>query len=99
MTAVKNQDYVSTDGKRKIRYAVVGLGWIAQEDILPAFAQASEPSELSAFVSEDPTKIEALSKQYGVQRTYSYDEYDKCLTSGEIDAVYMQKSSTSATVC
>ncbi len=26
-----------TNGKRKIRYAVVGLGWIAQETVLPAF--------------------------------------------------------------
>jgi glucose-fructose oxidoreductase len=48
----------------------VGLGWIAQEDVLPAFAHA-ENSELVAFVSGDPTKIETLSKQYGVQHNYS----------------------------
>lgn len=77
----------STD-KHKVRYAVVGLGWIAQEDVLPAFAHA-ENSELVAFVSGDPTKIEALSKQYGVQHNYSYDQYDDCLNSGAIDAVYI----------
>lgn len=84
MAATANSD--ST--KRKIRYAVVGLGWIAQEDVLPAFAHA-ENSELVAFVSGDPTKIEDLSKQYGVQHSYSYDQYEDCLNSGEIDAVYI----------
>jgi glucose-fructose oxidoreductase len=72
----------------KVRYAVVGLGWIAQEDVLPAFAHA-ENSELVALVSGDPTKIETLSKQYGVQHIYSYDQYHDCLNSGAIDAVYI----------
>jgi len=40
--------------KRKIRYAVVGLGYIAQIAILPAFAHAKENSELVALVSSDP---------------------------------------------
>ncbi|MUG91152.1 gfo/Idh/MocA family oxidoreductase [Scytonema sp. UIC 10036] len=71
----------------KVRYAVVGLGWIAQETVLPAFAQA-ENSQLVALFSEDPFKREELGKQYGV-KTYSYEEYDNCLRSGEIDAVYI----------
>lgn len=85
-TSKQNQ---SGNSKRKIRYAVVGLGWITQESVLPAFAHANDNSELIAFVSGNSTKIETLSKQYGVQRSYSYEEYDKCLTSGEIDAVYI----------
>ncbi|MGH2413782.1 MAG: Gfo/Idh/MocA family oxidoreductase, partial [Microcystaceae cyanobacterium] len=78
----------SPDDKRKIRYAVVGLGWFAQAAALPAFAHA-ENSELVALVSDDPQKREELSKKYGVQDTYSYEEYEDCLTSGEIDAVYI----------
>jgi len=87
MTHTKNQESVSAKGK--IRYAVVGLGWIAQEDVLPAFATKCENSELSAFISEDPVKIEALSQKYGVRHSYSYNEFEKCLNSGEIDAVYI----------
>lgn len=87
MTHTKNQESVSQE--RKIRYAVVGLGWIAQEDVLPALATNCENSELSAFVSEDPTKIEVLSQKYGVQHSYSYNEFEKCLNSGAIDAVYI----------
>jgi predicted dehydrogenase len=89
MTHTNNQKNASTEGKRKVRYAVVGLGWIVQETVLPAFASNLENSELVAFVSGDPTKLEVLSKQYGVKHNYSYEEYDRCLNSGEIDAVFI----------
>lgn len=80
MTTANNQN-------KKIRYAVLGIGWIAQEDVLPAFAN-TENSQLVALFSEDPAKREELSKQYGV-KTYSDKEYDDYLKSGEIDAVYI----------
>lgn len=85
MTTTNQQN----QSKTKIRYAVVGLGWIAQETVLPAFAHANDNSELVALVSGSSTKIETLSKKYGVKHNYSYEEYDKCLNSGEIDAVYI----------
>ena len=43
----------------KIRYAVVGLGGIAQMAVLPAFKHA-ENSELAAIVSEDLVKQDAF---------------------------------------
>lgn len=73
----------------KVRYAVVGLGHIAQVAVLPAFAHASRNSELAAFVSDDPKKLRELGKRYGVDRLYSYEQYGECLESGEIDAVYI----------
>lgn len=76
-------------GGRKIRYAVVGQGYIAQGAVLPAFAHAKENSELVALVSGDPRKLSELSKKYHVRHTYSYEEYDRCLESGEVDAVYI----------
>lgn len=78
----------SVTGKQKIRYAVVGLGWFAQEAAMPAFAQ-TENSELVALVSDDSEKLEELGQKYGVQYTYSYEQYEDCLTSGEVDAVYI----------
>lgn len=74
---------------KKIRYAVVGLGYISQAAVLPAFAHAAENSELVALVSGDPRKLLALSRKYKVPRTYSYEHYSECLNSGEIDAVYI----------
>ncbi len=78
----------ATDNPKKIRYAIVGLGWFAQTATLPSFVHA-ENSEVVAFVSDDPTKKEELAKHYNVKRTYSYAEYEDCLKSGEIDAVYI----------
>jgi predicted dehydrogenase len=74
---------------RKIRYAVVGLGHISQVAVLPAFAHAQENSELRALISSDPTKLTELSKSYHVPLTYSYEQYQACLHSGEVDAVYI----------
>ena len=73
---------------RKIRYAVLGLGDIAQEAILPAFAHAKS-SELVALLSSDPEKLEALSRTYKVARTYPYEKLEDCLLQGDIDAVYI----------
>ena len=71
---------------RKIRYAVVGLGHIAQVAVLPAFAHAKRNSTLSALVSGDAQKQKALSRKYRVP-AYSYDQYEECLQ--QVDAVYI----------
>jgi glucose-fructose oxidoreductase len=69
-----------------VRYAVVGLGHIAQVAVLPAFAHARRNSRLTALVSDDEQKRRALGRKYGVE-TYSYDEYETCLEA--VDAVYI----------
>src|SRR5712672_4746071 len=84
-----NQNETKTKKKDKVRYAVVGLGYIAQIAVLPAFAHATENSEITALVSSDPKKLKELSRKYGVEHTYSYEQYADCLKSGEIDAVYI----------
>jgi len=75
--------------KQRIRYAVVGLGYISQAAILPAFAHAQGNSELVALVSGDQSKLKALSKKYRVRRTYTYEGFADCLSSGEVDAAYI----------
>lgn len=80
---------VSATTTKKIRYAVVGLGYIAQIAVLPAFKHAQENSELVALVSDDETKLSKLAKKYKVKKTYSYEQYAECLASGDVDAVYI----------
>ena len=75
--------------RRQVRYAVVGLGHIAQVAVLPAFANARRNSTLAALVSGDPVKLQALSAKYNVPKTCSYEEYDALCASGDIDAVYI----------
>jgi glucose-fructose oxidoreductase len=72
----------------KVRYAVVGLGWIAQEVILPGFKGAKN-SELVALITDDPEKARELSKKYDVTETLDYDAYDSFLRTGKVDAVYI----------
>ena len=74
--------------RRQIRYAVVGLGNIAQVAMLPAFANARRNSLLTALVSSSEAKRAELGRKYSIANAYSYDQYDDCLKSG-IDAVYI----------
>ena len=75
-------------GKKKVRYAVVGLGHIAQVAVLPAFAHAGN-SELAALISDDPEKLQKLGRRYKVKARFSYDQFEQCLESGVVDAVYI----------
>lgn len=73
---------------RKIRYAVVGLGSIAQGSVLPAFKNADN-CELAALISDDEVKLKELGKLYSVENRYTYAQYDECMNSGKVDAVYI----------
>jgi predicted dehydrogenase len=73
----------------KVRYAVVGLGYIAQNAVLPAFKNAASNSVLTALVSSDPVKLHELGDKYHISNRYSYEDFDQCLQSGEVDAVYI----------
>jgi predicted dehydrogenase len=75
-----------TANTKKIRYAVVGLGHIAQVAVLPAFKNAKN-SELVAIVSGDREKRDKLAKKYRLDHVYSYDEYDQALAN--VDAVFL----------
>ena len=72
--------------RHKVRYAVVGLGHIAQVAVLPAFKNAPN-SELFALVSSDPEKLEKLGKKYSLEHLYSYEDYSRALSN--VDAVYI----------
>lgn len=75
--------------KEKIRYAVVGLGYIAQIAVLPAFKNARSNSSLVALVSGDKEKLKRLGEKYHVEKCYLYSEFEDCLKRGEVDAIYI----------
>jgi predicted dehydrogenase len=74
---------------KRVRYAVVGAGNIAQAAVLPAFANAKENSELVAVLSNDPEKRSALAKRYSLEATGTYDELEQVLQRARVDAVYI----------
>jgi len=73
--------------KQKVRYAVIGLGHIAQRAVLPAFAHA-ENSELVALVTGSPDKDGQLSRRYRVN-AYTYDNLENAIDREKVDAVYI----------
>jgi len=101
MAARKRHSRARGDGRarasgrtHRIRYAVVGLGYISQIAVLPAFRHAKRNSALTALVSDDSRKLKVLGRRYGVKNLCGYGEYDELLTSGEVDAVYIALPNT-----
>ena len=72
----------------KVRYAVVGVGWISQAAMLPGVEHTGN-SEVVALVTGHAEKAAKVGEKYGIEKVYSYDELDGLLSSGEIDAAYL----------
>jgi predicted dehydrogenase len=85
---------MASSSRQKVRYAVVGLGNIAQVAVLPAFEHARENSELVALVSSDAKKLDTLGKRYGVSLLGSYDDLEAMIEEGEVDAAYVAVPNT-----
>jgi predicted dehydrogenase len=75
---------------RRVGVAVVGLGRLAVEEIIPAFGQAKH-AKLAGLVSGTPDKAAALARQYGVrpESVYAYQDFDRLRDNPEIDIVYI----------
>jgi predicted dehydrogenase len=76
-------------GGRKIGYAVIGLGTIA--DHFMRGVQASPNSQITGLVSGHRDKAERIAAQYGVAKDsiYSYEDMDRFRKNKGIDAVYV----------
>ncbi len=82
------------EAKTKVRYAVVGIGNIAQVAVLPAFAHAKSNSELVAMVSGDAEKRSELSERYKLTLAGGYEDFEAILEQGDIQAVYIATPNT-----
>ena len=75
---------------RKMGWAIVGLGNLAINQILPAFAKC-EKSKVVALVSGHPDKAAKLAARYGVspKGIYNYQNYDTLKDNPEVDVIYV----------
>lgn len=75
---------------KKLGWALVGLGSLAINQILPAFAKC-EKSRVVAFVSGHPDKAHKLALRYGVdaKNIYNYENYDTIRNNPEVDVIYI----------
>ncbi|MBX3280520.1 MAG: Gfo/Idh/MocA family oxidoreductase [Acidobacteria bacterium] len=75
---------------RKLGWAIVGLGRLSINQILPAFAKC-EKSRVVAFVTGSREKGEKLAARYGVnpKNIYNYQTYDALRDNPEVDIIYI----------
>jgi glucose-fructose oxidoreductase len=76
--------------EKKLGYAIVGLGSLSINQILPAFAHCRH-ARVTALVSGDAAKAKTLATAYGVPESglYSYATYDRLKDNPDVDIVYI----------
>lgn len=74
----------------RVGFAIVGLGRLALEEILPAFAQSTKARPV-ALVSGTPDKLRAVAAQYGIAPDHclSYAEFERLQGLPGVAAVYI----------
>jgi predicted dehydrogenase len=73
---------------KRVGYAVVGLGHIAERAVLPAFRHAKR-SRLVSLVSGDAEKAQRLARKFQAPEHFTYDRFEECLRNPEVEAVYI----------
>src|SRR5205085_3583757 len=77
-------------GARKLGLAIVGIGRLSINQLLPAFERCKH-AKLAALVSGDPVKVKKFAAQYGVaaKHIYDYSSFDNIAHDDAIDVVYI----------
>ena len=75
---------------QRVGVAVVGLGTLTIDEVLPALAQGKQ-SRLAALVSSDTEKALTAARKYGLseKNVYSYEDFDRIADDSSVDAVYI----------
>ncbi|GAB3759159.1 Gfo/Idh/MocA family oxidoreductase [Spirosoma pomorum] len=75
---------------QRVGYAIVGLGHLSLEEILPALGTCKK-SKVAALVSGSPEKMQRVALQYGVkpESCYSYENYDKLKDNPDVQVIYI----------
>jgi len=82
------KEMLGLETETKVRYAIVGAGDIAQEDMMPGVAHTGN-SEMTAVVTSNPEKAQGLAAKYDLISTYTYEQFGDALKSGTFDAIYL----------
>jgi glucose-fructose oxidoreductase len=75
---------------QKVGWAVVGIGGLTANQILPAFPKCQK-TKLVSFVSGRPEKAARFAEVHGVpaKNIYNYETFDKIADNPDIQAVYI----------
>src|SRR3954464_1821756 len=75
---------------QKVGWAIVGIGGLTANQILPAFPKCQK-SKVVSFVSGRPEKAARFAQVYGVEskNLYNYETFDKIADNPDIQVVYI----------
>ena len=78
-----------SDQKKKLGYALVGLGRLSTNQLAPAFDNCTD-SKLAAVVSGTPAKREKWKAKYDLgDHVYSYEQFDRLADDDAVDVIYI----------
>jgi predicted dehydrogenase len=77
-------------GDQRIGFAIVGLGRLSIDQILPAFGH-SKYAKVTALVSGDREKATKIAAQYGVKRSsiYGYADLERLKDNPDVKVIYI----------
>jgi predicted dehydrogenase len=75
---------------QKVGWAIVGIGGLTANQILPAFPKCQK-SKVVSFVSGRPEKAARFAQVYGVdpKNIYNYENFDSIKDNPDIDVIYI----------
>lgn len=75
---------------KRVGYAIVGLGKLSAEELIPA-ARTSEHAYVAALVTSEEDKGEAFARAFDLTENdvYTYDEFEKLAERDDVEAVYI----------
>ncbi len=75
---------------RRVGFAIVGLGRLALENVIPAFAECKH-ARITGLVSGDADKMRAVAAQHGIgaEACFSYADMGRMRDNPAIEAVYV----------
>ena len=75
---------------RRVGFAVLGLGRLALQNIIPALAQCRH-ARLTALVSGDADKLKTVAAQHGIaaEHCYTYADFDRIKADAQVQVVYV----------
>jgi predicted dehydrogenase len=76
--------------EERVGFALVGLGRLTLEELLPAFAECKK-AKVTALVSGTPDKLKTVARQYGIpeESCYSYEDFDRIADNKDVQVVYV----------
>ena len=68
-----------------VRFALLGVGDVAQRDYLPEFHRLGDRAEIVAACGRSEERVRAVAESYGIRRWYT--DYERMLADADADAV------------